>query len=488
MKILAKNGDTLEILANPEEEILERGDYLTIEDGGKTLLAQVIDIEYADVPGVLEDALRELSSEDFVDSSSIDPYSLGSVIANIRDARLVIAKVRGVVMNGELRNDVLWLPSRFRSKISKTPPSLIMELSKSIGRRNILIGECMGGWISITAEALDGALTIITGKKEMGKSHLAKMLVVNLVEYGAKVMVLDINGEYVGLSRKIDGGESEISRKLFILTPGENFRVSLSETGLRTMLDILKYVYDTPTASLREFSRAWYIVEKLNGKISLRGLVEAISKIQMNESIRDALLSRLQSIESLEFFNDSGDFSLQEFLSKLSYGAALIIDLSKTSPQGRRVVVEYLLSKLSSMLKDESIPPLFLVAEEAHLYLRETYWDDLVTRMRHIGVFPIFVTNQPDMIPDSVYRQADNIFIFNFTNDSDLDYLAKASRVDAETVKKIVKNLPPRRCLVIGKVVNDLPIVVKTRSLPLVTMGETKLYFNVEKTYLSLRD
>jgi len=97
--------------------------------------------------------------------------------------------------------------------------------------------------------------------------------------------------------------------------------------------------------------------------------------------------------------------------------------------------------------------------------------------MRHIGVFPIFVTNQPDMIPDSVYRQADNIFLFNFTNDSDLDYLAKASRVDVETVKRIVKALPPKRCLIVGRIVNDIPVVVKVRELHVKTMGETKLFF-----------
>ncbi|MEN2973980.1 MAG: DUF87 domain-containing protein [Candidatus Caldarchaeales archaeon] len=477
MKILSKSSDKIEFLAYPDEELFERGDYLIVEDGGRRLLVQVIDIEYADLPGKLEDTLRELSIEDVQEVSLVDPYSIGSLIAKLRETRLIIAKFRGIIINGELRNDVLWLPSRFYSRIQRASPSLIIELSKSGGRRSIVLGEFMGDWFTINAESLDGRLTIITGKKEMGKSHLAKLLVAGLIEYGARVIVFDINGEYSGLSRRIDGSESELSERLVILIPGKSFKVSIEETGLKTLLDILRYVYDTPPSSLREFSRIWYLVEKTYRRVTLKGLIEAVSRAQMNESIREALVSRLSSIESLEFFDDEDPTTVEELLEGLEYGGALIVDLSTSLPNGRRVVVEYLLSKLSSMMDRSRVLPLFLVAEEAHLYLRETYWDDLVTRMRHIGIFPIFVTNQPDMIPDSVYRQADNIFLFNFTNDSDLEYLAKASRVDAETVKGIVKALPPRKCLVIGRVVNDLPVVVKVRELMVKTMGETRLFF-----------
>ncbi|MEM2972865.1 MAG: hypothetical protein QXS50_01780, partial [Candidatus Caldarchaeum sp.] len=123
------------------------------------------------------------------------------------------------------------------------------------------------------------------------------------------------------------------------------------------------------------------------------------------------------------------------------------------------------------------LDPVFLLAEEAHLYLRETYWEDIVTRMRHLGVFPVIVTNQPDTIPELVYRQADNIFLFNFTNDSDLEKIAKVSKVDAETVRTLVKKMPPRYCLVIGRVVSDIPLMVRVRPSSLMTMGKTKLFF-----------
>ena len=80
--------------------------------------------------------------------------------------------------------------------------------------------------------------------------------------------------------------------------------------------------------------------------------------------------------------------------------------------------------------------------------------------MRHFGVFATFVTNQPDAIKQEIYRQADNIFLYNFSNDNDLNLVSQASMVDTDTVKSIVRTLPPRMCLVLGHAVNNLPVVV----------------------------
>ncbi|RLG02565.1 MAG: hypothetical protein DRN60_03060 [Thaumarchaeota archaeon] len=331
----------------------------------------------------------------------------------------------------------------------------------------------------MNAEDLDGRLTIITGKKETGKSHLAKILITSLAEYGAKVIALDINGEYIGLSMRVDGALSDVADKHIVLTPGENFRVSMEDAGLTTILDILRYILNTPATSLREFIRLWGLVKRINGRVTLRGLIDAVGRAQLHESVRDALMNRLLSLEATRFFDDENPIKLDSTINSVKEGGIFVVNLSKISSHGRRIVVEYLLSKLSTLLRDGLIDPLFLLAEEAHLYLRETYWDDLITRMRHIGIFPILVTNQPDTIPETIYRQADNIFLFNFTNESDLNYISKTARIDSDTVKLIAKALPPRHCLMIGKMVNDLPIVVKVREMPLKMLGETRLVFGL---------
>ena len=98
--------------------------------------------------------------------------------------------------------------------------------------------------------------------------------------------------------------------------------------------------------------------------------------------------------------------------------------------------------------------------------------------MRHFGIYTTFVTNQPDAIGDGIYRQVDNIFLFNFTNDTDLDKISKVSLADNETIQTKERTLPQRYCLSIGKVVCDLPIVVKTAPAQVLTLGETKKFFS----------
>ena len=97
--------------------------------------------------------------------------------------------------------------------------------------------------------------------------------------------------------------------------------------------------------------------------------------------------------------------------------------------------------------------------------------------MRHFGVFTTFVTNQPDTIKENIYRQADNIFLFNFSNENDLETVSRAARVDAETVKLIARDLPPRQCLILGKAVRDFPVVAKVRALDIKTLGQTRFFF-----------
>ncbi len=60
MRLYRKEGGTVHILSFPQE-IVEKGDYLLIEDQKqkKALIAQVIDVQFANIPGILEELLRD---------------------------------------------------------------------------------------------------------------------------------------------------------------------------------------------------------------------------------------------------------------------------------------------------------------------------------------------------------------------------------------------------------------------------------------------
>jgi hypothetical protein len=486
MRLFKKAGNTVQILSFPGEDV-EKGGYLIIEDrkAEKSMIAQIIDIQFANVPGIMEELLREPETEDVTQGEEIDPLDIMSHILYIQDARLLVCKIHGTIKDGNLYQENSWLPSRTHSEIRRLPTELLIRLAEITKGLPIELGETQESTpLIIDACELDGKLNIVTGKKGTGKSHLSKMLVLGLVEHGATVIVLDLNGEYANLGLTPEGDKNSYHDRVHVLTPEENFKVTLYQTNLYVVMRILAYALELPGTSSREFRNIWRFLEE-QGTLTMHELGEAIKRWQCNQHVRDAMFSRYYALVNSNFFTDNMaeavDFENLLHTTDSNGGGAIVVNLSDTSPTDRQIVVEYVLSKIQELLSRWKIRAVFLFAEEAHLYLQETYWDDIVTRMRHFGVFTTFVTNQPNTIRENIYRQADNVFLFNFVNDHDLETISRAARVDSETVVSIVRDLPPRQCLVLGGVVKDFPIVAKVRPLNIKTMGQTRLFFTEKK-------
>jgi hypothetical protein len=482
MRLYKKEGNVIQILSFPNENA-EKGDYLLIEDSeaGKAIIAQVIDVQFATIPGVLEELLRtHPDGGEPIQGEDIDPLEIAPHITYIQDASLLICKIRATLENERLSPSSSWLPSRSQSTITKLTIPKLLKLAKVDGKLPIILGGTKdSSLLTVDASALDGRLNIITGKKECGKSHLSKLLMVSLVGYKATVVIFDLNGEYSSLGMSPDGKRNMYYDKIHALTPGQNFKVALSQVHLNVLIGILVHALHLPGTSAREFRRIWKTLKEKEN-LTLHELGEAIRSCNCNQHVRDALFSRYYSLLNSGFFTDNTAEStlLEECLLKAKeQGGAIAVNLRNTSTVDRQIVVEYVLGKLVDSLTSWKLKAVFLFAEEAHLYLRETYWDDIVTRMRHFGIFATFITNQPDTIQENIYRQADNIFLFNFTNEHDLDVVSRASRVDAETVRSIARDLPQHHCLALGKVVSDFPIVARVRALDVKTMGETRLFF-----------
>ena len=323
------------------------------------------------------------------------------------------------------------------------------------------------------------------GRKDSGKSHLAKMLLRGLLEHGAYSIVFDLNDEYGKLGLRRDGSRVSLSSRVKVMRPGREMKFSLSSVGLRAITSLLIHSLDMPGTSLREFVKIWETLEG-RGELTLASLEGAIHTWRCNEFVRDALFARYHTISSCGLFTDSPRerFDLLDFFSSSREGGSLVISFSDVSPLNRRMCVELVLSKLVELLEHRRIPPIFLFAEEAHLYLRETYWEDLITRMRHFGVFTVFVTNQPDAIDQRIYRQVDNVFLYTFSNDADLSMVSQASMADTDTVKALVRSLPPRVCLILGHAVSNLPVIVSVDPFDSPPTGATRRFFEDEQLIL----
>jgi len=479
MRIIGKNNNDEILLLSLQEEV-SKGDYLLVDNGNydRMLILQVYDEEYHSTQSLLDDMVKDEIINATSKGKHYDPLGISSMAKIVRDARIVRCKIRASIDAGKISSDISWLPSRVNSRIRKVSVSELNAISKRGGVYPIKIGYSYSSdeEVVIYAEELDGRLNLITGKKGSGKSHLTKCMIRGLVGYGAYTVVLDLNNEYIGLAWNNNGEKSDIGDKVVFLEPGRELRFTLEYIGKAAIANMLKYALDIPSATLREFFRIWDNLHA-RSKLTIPNMIEAVSNLKVNELVREALLSRLYTMLTSNLFTDSDGTRLEDIVRARCNGMAMIIGMGKVPPLVRRMTVELLLTKLIELLEDAKVPPLFLFAEEAHLYLRDTYWDDVVTRMRHFGIFTTFITNQPDAINDSIYRQLDNIFLFNFTNENDLEKISKVSLVDSESVKSIVRTLPPRHCMVIGNVVNNLPIVIRTAEEEMLMLGETRRFF-----------
>jgi hypothetical protein len=102
VRLYKKEGNIVQILSFPNETA-EKGDYLLIEDAEakKALIVQVIDIQFANIPGVLEELLRSLpDGGEIIQGEDVDPLEIAPHITYIQDSRLLICKIRATVERG----------------------------------------------------------------------------------------------------------------------------------------------------------------------------------------------------------------------------------------------------------------------------------------------------------------------------------------------------------------------------------------------------
>ncbi|OLD14758.1 MAG: hypothetical protein AUI97_00970 [Crenarchaeota archaeon 13_1_40CM_3_52_17] len=474
MRIYRKEADEVQLIAFPDEHV-HKGDYFLIEDPAQSrgLLVQAIDLQYANVPGVLEDILRDVMTDGELSGEDVDPLNISSQVDALKDTRLAVCKIRGTIaQDGSLSPSTSWLPSRTSSKIR---PYAVNKLIMNGGKMPVKLGHNDGEPVSVDASGLDGGLNIITGRKGSGKSHLAKLLLLSMAGWGAPCIVLDVNGEYINLHKSRDGRQS--SARLTVLAPRSGLNFSMAKLGLRTVAGVLSHALDLPATSSKVFTTIWKDLES-RGDLTLPTVIQTVQSWSCHDSVREALTSRLQVLMESGLFDEANPLTEERILHTIEGGGVLVVNLKNQSQIVRRILVEIFLGELTKILSSNWLKAAFLFAEEAHLYLRDTYWDDIVTRMRHIGLFTTFITNQPDTVQEAIYRQADNVFIFNFTNEHDIDAIGKVAKADSDTIRYLVRGIPTRRCLLLGNVVKDLPMMVDVEQLDVRTMGETRLFFS----------
>jgi len=457
--ILRKNRVTYELLETPGRDRIVGG-YLILLDSitRRKLLLQIIDVNYLSIPGEIEEIIRISKREESYQVFEEDE-NLRKILDELMDSRILTCKVRAAFSLGDETIDFQWAPSRLKSRIYEPSTEELNELITSKYAIPVKISDD----VEVDLNALDGGLTLIIGKKGSGKSNLSKTLIARILEHGGRCIVFDINGEYEPVAMK---------NRFLVLKPGENMFLSIPGLGKELFITLMETIMGLPPSSVWELRRILDSLENRN-MLSLKNLWNEIVCGRINDLVKEALVRRITVLRESGFFRDSGSTDLDEILKEVS-DRALVINLKGLPKSFRQLTVETVLNKTVRMLENCEIKPLFLFAEEAQSYLDEKTWEDYITRMRHIGLSVVFITNEPDSLMSFVYRQADNCFIFNLVNENDLNYISKMSKIDAESLISLVPTLPTGKCLAFGNITGNIPVMLNIRRENIFGTGETR--------------
>lgn len=394
-----------------------------------------------------------------------------------------------------------WIPNRDVVVERTSDEEVFANVTRDLGNR-LYLGRTLGGRdFFVEGQALE-KVNVITGVKGGGKSHLSKVVLLQLIAQGAPCIVFDINREYIHLPRvETDPASGQVTRRGIIhLEAGGNFRLGVRQFGLAPLMTLMQR-FGLPEVSALHFEnrlmQLWAEAEEMErtrGRAPYIGLEQLMQMAEQNEFssgsnavvVNRAIRSRLEAVRNTNIFarNPQEAASLGVQYRTIREGGALVIDISSLSNLAREGFVQAIIELVKDLCLWEiqhgnhRFP--FIFFEEAHLYVARQSIDYIVTRARHLGMTSFFVTNMIHGLDETILRQADNIFLLRIPFEDDVRHVSRGVATDYETMGAFVRRLRQHHALAIGNVTGQYPLIFRVDPLEGInTAGETRYFFQV---------
>jgi DNA helicase HerA-like ATPase len=395
-----------------------------------------------------------------------------------------------------------WIPTRDVIVERTSDEEVFANSTRDLGHRLRLGYTLAGHDFYVEGQDLE-KVNVVTGVKGSGKSHLSKVLLLQLIEQGAPCVVFDINREYIHLPKvEVDPKTGQITRRGIIhLEAGGNFRLGVRQFGLAPLMTLLQR-FGLPEVSALYFenrlARLWSEAEAMElnrGHAPYVGLEQLIQMAEQNEYgsgsnalvVNQAIRSRLEALKNTRIFarNPQEAASLGEAYRLIRNGGALVIDISGLSNLARDGFVQAIIELVKDLciweIENNTHRFPFIFFEEAHLYVSRASIDYIVTRARHLGITSFFVTNMIHGLDETILRQADNLFLLRVPFEDDVRHVSRGAATDYETMSAFVRRLRQHHALVIGSVTAQYPLMFRVDPLQGInTAGETRYFFRNE--------
>jgi len=357
----------------------------------------------------------------------------------------------------------------------------------------------------------------IFGTVGSGKTNSSQVLIEELSKSGWAIVVLDVEGEYV----QMDQPSKEAETKKFIKKLMERF--GISPEGLKNDLNIyhpigfecarpekseefgirfdnvehhiLGEILDLNPAQMDRFMEAYYELEseyetKSESKKKARlTMIEAVADDTEEEAITGKTLKEFIEkvkqkmkdgksigdkssyavvLRKLNKLKRSGVFDTQNHLGDyselLKVGNVSIFDLSNSQNlYVNNIVISTLLNKLFALKvrdKDNKLPPLMIVIEEAHSFISrdragsmEETLDilrDISRRGRKRWLSLCFISQQPSHLPPEIYELCNTKIVHQITGGKNLDSIKGSAGGVNPALWDEIPIMGQGRCLIIS--------------------------------------
>ncbi|MFA5367608.1 MAG: ATP-binding protein [Dehalococcoidia bacterium] len=342
----------------------------------------------------------------------------------------------------------------------------------------------------------------IFGKSGTGKTFLARLVLVGILQEGSAVnLVFDMHNEY-GWSGTSEGGKSvkglkqlfgskvaifaldaENARKRKV-SPDYEVEIGYGDIEpddiamLRETLGLTEAAVGVPHRLAQRFGRRW-LEEFLKAEDSEK-LVELVPGLKEHEATMAALRRKLDVLMRLPFLvPEAKGNAIDSILSYLERGIHVVLDFGRygNNISAYILVANLLTRRIYNMYRERTeralaeggVKPksLVITIEEAHKFLSrelsgQTIFGTIAREMRKYNVTLLVVDQRPSGIDEEIMSQLGTKITCLLDNERDIDSALTGVSGKGE-LKAVLSKLDSRQqALIFGHAV-PMPVVVKTR-------------------------
>ena len=325
----------------------------------------------------------------------------------------------------------------------------------------------------------------IFGRTGIGKSILNKILCLYILKYNvSQLLLFDMQGEYGTISR----ADKSKGLKFYYQDKVKIYRLGDLKSKDKTIDDAEPFflykenltsgdiIASSQTLKEPTINALLKIEDSLEEDQNLLDVINTsdASTYEVNKHSFAALKNRIIPFNRYKFLQRRGnkrrEDSIEDMFTQLKEDKSIVIDFG---PYGiNRHLYYFVANSITRRLyetyskkefTDEKLPPLTVVLEEAHKFLKpgiihHTIFDRIAREMRKFQLTLAFVDQRPSQIDEEVMSQIANRFVLHLIDTKDIDKIVK-NLPNPKSWRSVIAGLQKKQCFVYGDAIS-VPTIV----------------------------